>query len=136
FNLARQFEERTVEKEYFALVAGEPDRDRDWISAPIGAHPYQRERMAIRPASGTGRPAESFYEVDERFRGFAAVRILPKTGRTHQIRVHLASIGCPVLCDKQYGGRSQLTRGEIVGNAEDREVVLDRQALHALRLKI
>lgn len=136
FNLARQFEERSVEKEYFAIVAGEPDHDRDWISAPIGAHPYQRDKMAIRPAVGTGRPAESFYEVVERFRGFAAVRISPKTGRTHQIRVHLASIGCPVLCDRQYGGRSQLTRGEIVGDAEDRQVVLDRQALHALRLKI
>ncbi|MBX3415084.1 MAG: RluA family pseudouridine synthase [Pirellulales bacterium] len=135
-HLARQFEDRTVEKEYAAIVAGVPDRDRDRIDAPIDVHPTQREKMAIRPTSGTARPAQSFYEVVERFRGFATVRVLPKTGRTHQIRVHLASIGCAVLCDKQYGGRSRITRGEITGRAEEAEtVVLERQALHARRIE-
>ena len=65
------------------------------------------------------------------------MRILPKTGRTHQIRVHLASIGCPVLCDRQYGGRALLTRGELRSPpGEDAEPLLERQALHARRLKI
>jgi 23S rRNA pseudouridine1911/1915/1917 synthase len=135
--LASQFENRTVEKEYFAIVAGQPNLDRDWIDLPIGLHPQHRERMAIRRDDPDSRPAQSFYEVVERFDGFAAVRILPKTGRTHQIRVHLASIGCPVLCDRQYGGRALLTRGELRRRpTEDAAPLLERQALHARRLKI
>jgi 23S rRNA pseudouridine1911/1915/1917 synthase len=133
--LARQFAERTIEKEYFALVSGNPPRDRDIIDCPIGFHPHQREKMAIRHDDPESRPAQTFFEVLERFKGFAAVRLVPKTGRTHQIRVHLNHLGCPVLCDKQYGGRSQITRGEIRRDPADDFVVLDRQALHARRLK-
>lgn len=133
--LSMQFEQRTIEKEYFALVSGQPDLDRDLIDRPIGVHPHQREKMAIRPDSAMSRPAQSFYEVTERFEGFAAIRILPKTGRTHQIRVHLSHIGCPVLCDRQYGGRSQITRGEIRRDPSDSLILLDRQALHARRVK-
>ena len=69
--------------------------------------------MAIRHEGGETRPAQTFYETLERFQGFSAVSAKPKTGRTHQIRVHLNHLGCPVLCDRQYGGRSQITRGEI-----------------------
>ncbi len=133
--LAAQFSERTVEKEYFALVSGVPERDRDFIDRPIGVHPHQREKMAIRRDDRQGREAETFYEVAERFDGFAAVRIRPKTGRTHQIRVHLAHVGCPVLCDRQYGGRSEITRGEIRRDPQDGAVLLSRQALHARRLR-
>lgn len=134
--LAEQFEKRTVEKEYFAICAGVPSRDRDLVDLPVGAHPYQREKMAIRRDHATSRTAQTFYEVAERFDGFSAIRVLPKTGRTHQIRLHLASIGCPVLCDRLYGGRSMITRGEISRDPADVEVLLDRQALHARRLKI
>jgi 23S rRNA pseudouridine1911/1915/1917 synthase len=134
-SLAEQFERRTVEKEYRAIVVGSPPRDRDLIDRPIGAHPYQREKMAIRHDHPTVRQAQTFYEVVERFTGFSLVRILPKTGRTHQIRVHLASIGCPVLCDRLYGGRARITRGELTGD-RDETIVLERQALHAHRLKI
>jgi 23S rRNA pseudouridine1911/1915/1917 synthase len=63
------------------------------------------------------------------------VRVLPKTGRTHQIRLHLGHVGCPVLCDRLYGGRSQVTRGELAPGAGD-EVILARQALHAVRLSL
>ncbi|MEN6450105.1 MAG: RluA family pseudouridine synthase [Thermoguttaceae bacterium] len=133
--LARQFEKRSIEKEYFALVAGQPPLDRDLIDCPIGFHPHVREMMAIRHHDPESRPAQTFYEVIERFDGFAAVRLLPKTGRTHQIRVHLDHIGCPVLCDRQYGGRSRITRGEIRRDATDELVLLDRQALHARRLR-
>jgi 23S rRNA pseudouridine1911/1915/1917 synthase len=136
FALSEQFEARTVEKEYFAIVVGVPDKDRDVIDLPIGIHPYQREKMAIRHDHSSSRPAQTFYEVVERFDGFAALQVKPKTGRTHQIRVHLNTIGCSVLCDKQYGGRSQVTRGEIRRNLNDQEMLLDRQALHARRLKI
>ena len=133
--LADQFEHRTVEKEYLAIVAGAPDRDRDVIDLPIGAHPYHREKMAIRRDSNTSRKAETFYEVVERFTGFALLKVLPKTGRTHQIRLHLASIDCPVLCDRLYGGRAQLTKADLTRSASDAEVLLSRQALHARRLK-
>ena len=133
--LAKQFQDRTVEKEYFALVAGNPQRDRDIIDQSIGVHPHVREKMAIRPDPKDSREAQTFYEVTERFDGFAAVKLLPKTGRTHQLRIHLAHIGTPVLCDRQYGGRSQITRGEIRRDPNDESVLLSRQALHAARLK-
>lgn len=133
--LARQFAERTVAKEYYALVAGNPPLDRDRIVEPIAPHPTCREKMAIRREAPAARTAETFYEVAERFEGFAAVRIVPKTGRTHQIRVHLGHIGCPVLCDRQYGGRAQITRGEIRRTPEDTRVLLARQALHAQRIR-
>lgn len=136
FDLASQFEERSLEKEYFALVIGVPNRDRDEINEPIGIHPYQREKMAIRAQHSTSRDARTFYEVVESFAGYAAVKILPHTGRTHQIRVHLAHIGHPVLCDRQYGGRNQITRGEIRGELADTTVLLARHALHARRLQI
>ena len=134
--LAAQFEQRTVQKEYFALTAGAPDHDRDRIDRPIGAHPYQREKKAIRADHPTSRAAETFYEVIERYRGFAAVRLLPKTGRTHQLRIHLASIDCPVLCDRLYGGRARLALADLTGNADDTDILLERHALHARRLEL
>lgn len=134
--LAEQFAERTTEKEYFALVVGNPDRDRDWIDRPIGAHPHEREKMAIRAGHSTSREATTFYEVAERFQGFAAIRAFPKTGRTHQIRLHLAHVGLPILCDKLYGGRNMITSRELAGKAGSEAPLLERMALHAYRLKI
>jgi len=133
--LARQFARRSIEKEYFAIVCGSPDRDRDFIDCPIGFHPRIREKMAIRRADASSRSAQTFYEVLERFAGFAALKLLPKTGRTHQIRVHLNHLGCPVLCDRQYGGRARITRGELRRDPADTLVLLSRQALHARRLR-
>jgi 23S rRNA pseudouridine1911/1915/1917 synthase len=135
-HLAAQFENREVEKEYWAIVAGEPRLDRDLIDRPIGPHPYQREKMAIRQDHPDARPAQTFYEVVERFEGLAVIRALPKTGRTHQIRVHLASIGYPVLCDRLYGGRAKLTFGELTRRLDDDTIVLARQALHARRIAL
>jgi 23S rRNA pseudouridine1911/1915/1917 synthase len=134
--LAAQFADRSIEKEYFALVVGCPDRDRDVIRQAIGVHPQQREKMAIRGDESSARPAETFYEVLERFDGFAALRLLPKTGRTHQLRVHLSHIACPVLCDRQYGSRARITRGEIRRQPDDTLVLLSRQALHARRIAL
>ena len=143
FALAAQFEARTTEKEYFAITVGVPDRDRDFVEQPIGVHPHQREKMAIRAGHATSREASTFYEVVERFPGFAAIKVLPKTGRTHQIRVHLAHIGCPVLCDKLYGGHTKITRGDLRrrtgskrAESNDDEVLLSRQALHARRIRL
>jgi 23S rRNA pseudouridine1911/1915/1917 synthase len=133
--LAVLFQDRQIEKEYHAIVVGTPERDRDVIDQPIGMHPTQREKMAIRRNDPESKPAETFYEVDERFDGYAAIKVLPKTGRTHQIRVHLCHAGHPILCDRQYGGHSRITRGEISGIKDDVEVLLERQALHARRLR-
>jgi 23S rRNA pseudouridine1911/1915/1917 synthase len=142
-SLAEQFHERTVRKEYLAIVAGRPDRDADRVNEPIGPHPTHREKMALRTDHPDARPAETFFEVIERFPGFALMRAQPKTGRTHQIRLHLAHLRCPVLCDKQYGSRSRITVGELravtrlkrlAAGLPDEAVLLNRQALHAHRL--
>lgn len=134
--LSGQFEARTTEKEYLAIVRGQPDRDRDIIDRPIGRHPYQREKMAIREQHATSREARTFYEVVERFARHALVCVQPKTGRTHQIRVHMAHIGCPVLCDRLYAGHAKITDQELQGRVEGGAVLLERQALHAWRLRI
>jgi len=132
--LAKQFERRTVEKFYLAVTQGQPSFDRDEISAPIGIHPYQREKMAVRRDHSTSRDAVTRYEVVERFRGAALVRVAPKTGRTHQIRVHLAHIGCPVLCDMLYSGRSVIE--PTLFGLPPGPPLIERQALHAASLAI
>jgi 23S rRNA pseudouridine1911/1915/1917 synthase len=130
--LAKQFERRTVEKTYLALTQGAPQFDRDEIDLPIGIHPYQRERMAVRRDHSTSREAVTRYEVLERFPGAALVQVTPKTGRTHQIRVHLAAIGCPVLSDGLYSGRTQIEPSFL--GLPPGPALLERQALHAARL--
>jgi 23S rRNA pseudouridine1911/1915/1917 synthase len=139
--LAAQFKARSVEKEYLAIVVGVPDRDRDVIDEPIGPHPTQREKKAIRREDAGARPAVTTYEVVERFQGYALVRARPKTGRTHQIRLHLAHIGCPVLCDRLYGGRARISELELIprdkiGHDAGDRMLLERQALHAEQLTI
>jgi 23S rRNA pseudouridine1911/1915/1917 synthase len=134
--LARQFEDRTIRKEYLAIVDGSPERDRDAIEKFIGPHPTHREKMAIRRAEDGGRPAATFYEVVERFSRHTLVRCLPRSGRTHQIRVHMLHIGCPITADKLYSGRDRLMLADLagVGRQEGDEILIERQALHAFRL--
>ena len=132
--LAKQFENRTVEKTYLAITQGQPQFDRDEINLPIGIHPYQREKMAVRRDHPTSREAVTRFEVLERFRGAALIRVTPKTGRTHQIRVHLAAIGCPVLCDGLYSGRTVIEPAFLRLPAGP--PLLKRQALHAASIVI
>lgn len=129
WKVAKQFENRTIEKTYLAIVHGTPDLTRDRIKAPLGVHPRIREKYAIRPE--TGKEAVTFYEVLESFRGFSLLKLMPKTGRTHQIRVHLSYIKHPIVADDMYGGK--LIYPWQVRNEDPRpeDPVIARCALHA-----
>jgi len=122
--LADQFRDRTVRKTYLAVVHGVMEFDADLVSLPIGRHPTRPERMAVRH-DGRGRASESYYEVRERFERHCLVEVHPRSGRTHQIRVHLAALGHPIVSDRVYGRQDRVLRP-----------VMPRQALHAYRIEI
>jgi 23S rRNA pseudouridine1911/1915/1917 synthase len=140
WRLAGQFERRTIKKAYMALVHGELELDSDLIDAPLGLNPQHRERYAVRTDS-TGKPAQTVYIVKERFKGYTLLELQPKTGRTHQLRVHCAHIGHPIVGDVTYGGKA-ITIRDISGRvpshttpAEADTPLIERQALHAFRLQ-
>jgi 23S rRNA pseudouridine1911/1915/1917 synthase len=125
--LQAQFKARTAEKEYRCIAFGESRFDSDWIEQAIGSDPKKPDRMAVVPE---GRDASTYYEVVERFRGFTYFRCLPKTGRTHQIRVHMAHVGHSLVGDRVYQPRRQ--HQALPEGAPDP----GRQCLHALRLQL
>ncbi len=127
-NLMQQFRERTVEKRYLALVHGDPRFDSEWIDAPLGRHPRHPDRVAVLRSEG-GKAAETYYEVLERFGILAVLGCKPTTGRTHQIRVHLSSVGLPVIGDRVYTSRKS-----VVAPWPDELPQMTRHALHAQRL--
>ena len=106
-HLTQAFERREVHKQYLLLARGTPDPPRGRIDAPIGRHPTQRTRMAV---TRRGRPAVTDYRVLDRSAGATLVEASPSTGRTHQIRVHMAAIGHPILGDAAYGGPASAER--------------------------
>jgi 23S rRNA pseudouridine1911/1915/1917 synthase len=123
-HLRRQFKSRKVEKTYLALVHGHPPTPEGIIEAPVGRDPRQRQRMAV---IADGRPARTRYEVWEESGDYSLLSVSPQTGRTHQIRVHLAWLGVPVVGDRVYGHERGARRAK-------REMGLERQFLHAWRL--
>lgn len=129
WKITHQFEHRQVNKTYIAIVHGVPDLTRDRINAPLGVHPRFREKYAVRPE--TGKESITFYEVLESFRGFSVLKMTPKTGRTHQIRVHLAYIKHPIVADDMYGGKFVYPWQLADAQPEPQEPVIDRVALHA-----
>ncbi len=137
--LSGQFERREVTKEYRAVVRGVVANDGDIIRTFIKAHPKNRQKMIVCPDEQNAREAVTTYEVLERFNGYSYVRLLPKTGRTHQLRVHMRHIGYPIVADALYAGHDQLTVAEVSGHPQEESVenvLIDRQALHAFRLEI
>ena len=117
-SLMRQFGTRTIDKEYVALVRGAAPAPRGRIEAPVGRHPRDRQRMAV---VADGREAVTEYEQLGAAGGYTLLSLRPKTGRTHQLRAHLAYLGLPIAGDLRYGG-----------GPGPRD--LQRQFLHAARL--
>jgi len=128
-SLSQQMRSRTIHRHYQAVVTGTLISGGT-VDQPIGRHPIQRKRMAVTPE---GRPSVTHYRILERFRHYTRLSVQLETGRTHQIRVHLAHIGYPLLGDPVYGGRLQLPK-----NPTPRLTTLlrsfRRQALHAAKL--
>lgn len=126
-HLSRQFEARSIRKEYLALVRGVIPRRFGQIDAPIGYAPERYGLMSAKPNAIRPRPAISVYEVRERFHNHTLVSVIPKSGRTHQIRVHFEFIGHPLIGERYYRG----------GLAPDPiEELMPRLALHAWKLGI
>lgn len=122
-SLAQQLKQRTIKKVYLALVRGIVKAETGVIDLPIGRHKVHRKKMA--PQKEGGRAAVTAYEVIARYEHFTYLRLHPKTGRTHQIRVHVASLGHPIIGDITYGGK-----------LDEKHMKMPRQALHAHKLEI
>jgi 23S rRNA pseudouridine955/2504/2580 synthase/23S rRNA pseudouridine1911/1915/1917 synthase len=135
-HLSHQFQNNTVQKEYLALVAGRPTEDEGEIDARLAPHPTNPKLMAI---SKRGRPAKTLWKVEQRFRTYTLLRVFPKTGKTHQIRVHLRDAGMPLAVDPLYNPQapplllSNLKR-DYRSTGEERPLI-SRLTLHAEKLR-
>ena len=106
WRLARQFETRRIYKQYIAVVHGALDLAADRIDAPLARHRFVREKYQVDALNPDAKPAVTTYRVKSRYRGFTVVQLEPKTGRTHQLRVHMAYVKHPIVSDLDYGGKN------------------------------
>jgi len=149
--LSSQFAERDVKKVYLAIGWGNLEFDAGQIYTFVKTHPKHREKMVVCEEGGNARHADTFYKVLERFDGFTYVELHPKTGRTHQLRLHMLHLGHSIVADRQYGGHIGLLKSELTGETEvgfqtarkrrtldhiePGDVLIERQALHAHTLE-
>lgn len=133
-----QFSTRAVEKVYFAIAHGEPAEDRWEIRLALRADGDREHRTIVDAAKG--KSAATVFEVVERFRGFAFIKAMPETGRTHQIRVHLAASNMTIVADPLYGDGAPLLLSEIKrkwkGDAYEERPLMARTALHAAQVAL
>ena len=138
WRLSLQFERRTIQKTYIAIVEGSPPLDGDVIDQPMANNPIIRDRY-ITPGRDTAKlffkEAVTRYTVLERFNGFTFVQLSPKTGRTHQLRVHMSSIGFPIFGDTHYGGHYFSERDLTLVPTASTDPLFPYQALHARRIE-
>jgi 23S rRNA pseudouridine1911/1915/1917 synthase len=134
-SLVNQFKAKSVKKTYTAVVWGEMSFDSDWVDLPLGADPRRPARRAV--VTEGGQAASTFYEVEQRLGRATLVAVSPRTGRTHQIRVHMAHLGFPIIGDSVYGRREGQGYDQWVAHRRGKGLrvpILQRQALHARKL--
>lgn len=138
--VGRQFEDRLVAKTYLAVVHGRPARAAGTVDLGIGPDRRSSIRLKLEARTdGTGLPASTSYRVLRTHGAFSLVELVPHTGRTHQLRVHMAALGCPLVGDKVYGVPDEVFLGYLEGRISEeqrRALVLDRHALHAHELRL
>ena len=136
--VSRQFEDRLVQKAYLAVVHGRPALTAGTVDRAIVPDKTSAVRLKLTTSDNDdGLPAVTHYRVLRENSLYSLLEVLPKTGRTHQIRVHMASIGCPLVGDKLYGADERMFLHQVAGTLDDehrRQLVLERHALHSHRL--
>ncbi len=132
--LVEQFAARSTAKIYLALTSGVPSPLQGKVEGYIARSQTDYKKMHLYTAGG--KYSLTYYRTEKVFPGHALVECDIKTGRTHQIRLHLKSLGAPILCDRDYGREASISRGELQGQKACREIILERQALHAASLSI
>ncbi len=137
--VARQFEDRDVQKVYLAVVHGIPKEQEGTIEFSIGPDRRSEVRLKLEARTdGTGLSALTHYKTLRSNARYSLIELRPQTGRTHQLRVHMAAIGCPLVGDKIYGGDASIFLEQLAGNLSEAslaKLVLDRHALHARHLR-
>jgi 23S rRNA pseudouridine955/2504/2580 synthase/23S rRNA pseudouridine1911/1915/1917 synthase len=142
-HVSHQFQNNLTEKEYLALVAGRPGESEGEVDEPLAPHPTVKTRMAV--VRHGGRPAKTQWRVEARFRDYTLLRVFPKTGKTHQIRVHLKHMGLPLAIDPLYNAPPPGKPGGIFlskfkqhyspTRGEEERPLIDRLTLHAEKLR-
>ncbi len=131
-DLVEQFASRNTEKTYLTLTSGVPSPPEGKVEGYIARNQLDYKRMALYTAGG--KYSLTYYQTLKNFGNFALVECDIKTGRTHQIRLHMKSLGSPVLCDRDYGREAEISAGELRGKKKSADIIISRQALHAAKL--